>query len=376
MVIKYALMSQVTQFHNLSHIFISLIGAILLLAIYYNIRKRFYQVLEEGNTIKRVDKGLLYLSFGMLVWVFSGSWAFIANHFNFEETLSYQIGVNLLSTFNNLFWLLALYYVYDAPKFIYRNEKNVKIIATIIIVVASITLLLSFSLGTKIYYGVKLTSIPDVLLTTFLCFLMAVSFFRTFMHRDLKLVAFIAVFAIFLLFISQLSDVFTQLNNNFFNHLIRVITKTSLVAVFLVLATSWVIQLAHTPKPNEMKISFLDWSLIELTIPSKGIINEKIDFGSKTTQYKNLLNFAFKRKYMLANEQSIKVCYGGEIKSQTYVTRIIDNINAILQLPQDSKLERKDIITFIGESKYRLRILPQNIFIEEALLNEFKKNKS
>ena len=78
---------------------------------------------------------------------------------------------------------------------------------------------------------------------------------------------------------------------------------------------------------------------------------------------------------MVADEQSIEVCYGGEIKSQTYVTRIIDNINVILQLPQDSKLERKDIITFIGESKYRLRILPQNIFIEEALLNEFQKNK-
>lgn len=53
-------MSEVTQFHNLSHIFISFIGAVLLLAIYYNIRKRFYSVLEDGNGIKRVDKGLLY----------------------------------------------------------------------------------------------------------------------------------------------------------------------------------------------------------------------------------------------------------------------------------------------------------------------------
>ncbi|CAM1349025.1 MULTISPECIES: hypothetical protein [Tenacibaculum] len=366
-------MSEVTQFHNLSHIFISLIGAVLLLAIYYNIRKRFFSVLEDGNGIKRVDKGLLYFSFGMLVWVFSGSWGLIANYFNFQDTLSYQIGINILSTINNLFWLLALHYVHDAPKFIYRNEKNVKIISIIIIIAASLTLLLSFIIGTNIYYGIKLVGIPDFLLTTFLCYLMGVSFYRTFMHRDLKLVAVISIIAIFLLFISQFSDVFTVLNNDFFNQLIRIITKTSLVSVFLVLATSWVIQLANTPKPNEMKIKFLDWSLVELTIPSKGIIAEKIDFGSKTTQYKNLLNFAYKRKFNEVNKQSIVVSYGGEIKSQTYLTRIIDNINVILQLTDENKLERKDLITFIGESKYRLRIIPEHIFVDEALLEEYKK---
>lgn len=247
-------MSEVTQFHNLSHIFISFIGAVLLLAIYYNIRKRFYSVLEDGNGIKRVDKGLLYFSFGMLVWVFSGSWGLIANYFKFQDTLMYQIGINIVSTINNLFWLLALHYVYDAPKFIYRNEKNVKIISIIIIIVASLTLLLSSVIGNNIYYGVKIVGVPDFLLTTFLCYLMGISFYRTFRHRDLKLVAFISVIAIFLLFFSQFSDIFIHLNNYFFNHLVRIITKTSLVSVFLVLATSWVIQLANTPKPNEMKM--------------------------------------------------------------------------------------------------------------------------
>lgn len=366
-------MNEVTQFHNLSHICISLIGAVLLLAIYYNIRKRFKAVLEEGNSIKRVDRGLLYLSFGMLVWVVSGAWAFIANYFMFETTARYQIGVNILSTINNLFWLLALYYVYDAPKFIYRNEKNVKIIAIIIIVVATITLLLSSMVGNEVFYGIKFASLPDVLLTTFLCFLMGISFYRTFMHRDLKLVAFISLVAITLLFVSQLSDVFVSLNDNFTNQLIRIVAKTSLVSVFLVLGTSWVIQLASMPKPNEMKIQFLDWSLIQLTIPSKGIINEKIDFGSKTTQYKNLLNFAYKRKYLDAYKQSIVVNSGGEIKSQTYLTRIIDNINSILSLDEDNKLERKDLITFIGESKYRLRILPEYISFDSALLKEFER---
>jgi hypothetical protein len=132
-----------------------------------------------------------------------------------------------------------------------------------------------------------------------------------------------------------------------------------------------VIQLAHTPKPNEIRIKFLDWSLIQLSVPSKGIYEQKIDFGSKTTQYKNLLNFAYKRKFAEASNQSIIVNSGGEIKSQTYLTRIVENINSILQLEENNRLERKDLITFIGESKYRLRILPEHIIIDEALLEEF-----
>lgn len=125
----------------------------------------------------------------MLVWVISDIWAYVAGYFNFTETSSYQIGVNILSIINNLFWLLALYYVYDAPKFIYQNEKNVKIIGIIIVAVASLTMLLFFFIGNEIYYSVKIAAVPDVLLTTFLCYLMGISFFRTFMYRGLKLVA-------------------------------------------------------------------------------------------------------------------------------------------------------------------------------------------
>lgn len=367
-------MNQLTQFHNLSHIFISFIGAMLLFAIYYNIQKRFKTVLEEGVVFKRVDKGLLYLAFGMLVWVLSGIIAYTVNHFHVEKTLWYQVTINLVSTLNNLFWLLALYYVNEAPKFIYRNEKNVRLISGVIILTAVLTIAATFLVGDKTINGIKLIAIPDVTLTTFLCLLMGVSFFKTFMQRGLKLVAFIAVSAIFLLFISQLSDLFIYMGTDFINQLIRIVAKTSLVSVFLVLATSWVIQLANTPKPNEMKIHFLDWSLLKLTIPSKGIYNEKIDFGSKTTQYKNLLLFAIRRKFNDALEQNIIVNSGGEIKSQTYLTRIIDNINSILELEDENKLERKDLITFIGESKYRLRILPEHINIDEALLAEFNRD--
>ncbi len=96
-----------------------------------------------------------------------------------------------------------------------------------------------------------------------------------------------------------------------------------------------------------------------------------IEFGSKTTQYKNLLKFAIRRKFGGETYQSILISLGGEIKNQTYLSRIIDNMNEILSLKEDQKLDRKDLFTFIGQGQYRLRILPENITIDETLLNEF-----
>ncbi len=38
------------------------------------------------------------------------------------------------------------------------------------------------------------------------------------------------------------------------------------------------------------------------------------------------------------------------------------------------KLDRRDLFTFIGESKYRLRIVPNNISIDKTLLEEFSES--
>jgi hypothetical protein len=171
--------------------------------------------------------------------------------------------------------------------------------------------------------------------------------------------------------VSILPDAFPDLYRDFTKDLIKITAKTSFIAITLVLATSWVIQLANTPKPNEMMISFMDWSLIKITIPSKKVFGATIEFGSKTTQYINLFKFAIRRKYGNEAVQSILIGLGGEINNQTYLSRIIDNINEILELEEDQKLDRKDLFTFIGQGKYRLRIIPENIKIDETLLREF-----
>lgn len=367
-------MKEVALFHSLAHSCTAFIGAILLLAIWYNIRKRFKNRLEEEDAPKRVDKGLLYLSLALFVWVGSGLWGwFRLILIAVDSSTVYLIGVSLFSTLNNLFILLALFYFSHAPAFIYKNQKNISKIIGLILVVMVLTIGLNIGLPPN-DSQLHLAALPDLLLSGFLSYLLLYSLYKTFMDRGLQVVAIVAALSVVLMFGSQLPEVFLSLNNGFTNNLIKLIAKTSLIAIFLVLATSWVIELASKPRPSEMMLEFLDWSLVKITIPSKGIYTQVIDFGAKTTQYKNLLKFALRRKWGEGPTQCILVGGAGELSNQTYLSRIIDNCNTILQLEAEEQLERRDIFTFIGNGQYRLRMLPQHIIIEQILLEEFSKS--
>jgi hypothetical protein len=365
-------MADVVRFHILAHILISFTGALLLLAIWYNISDRFKQILQEDNSPKRVDKGLLYLSLSIFVWVVAGCWAYVGNGYQFSQALYFKTGNNLFSIANDLFLFMALCYADHAPQFIHKHKRNSNRIIALIFVIGLLTCLLPSILGEyNEMHGVRISALPDLILSGFLTFLLIVTFYKTFANRGLKIVAFISVVAIVFIFVSILPDAFPDLYDDFTKDLIKITAKTSFIAITLVLATSWVIQLANTPRPNEMMISFMDWSLVKITIPSKKVFGATIEFGSKTTQYINLFKFAIRRKYGSEVAQSILVGLGGEINNQTYLSRIIDNMNEILQLEEDQKLERKDLFTFIGQGKYRLRIIPENIKIDETLLREF-----
>lgn len=365
-------MTDLTKFHALSHIFISLIGSILLLALWYNIIKRFKQILQDEDSKQRVDKGLLYLGLSIFVWVISGCLTYVKYLFSPFELTYYNAINNFISIINDFFLLLALFYFDDAPGFIYKNKRNISTITLVVFITSGLTFFLQMLLQDKNeMYNIRISAIPDFILSGFLTFLLMVAFYRTFVNRDMKVVAFISSIVIVLVFVSILPDVFLNLYSDFVKNLIKIIAKTSFIAISLVLATSWVIQLASTPKPSEMAIKFIDWSLIKITIPSKGIYDTTIEFGSKTTQYRNLLKFAIRRKFGGEASQSILISLGGEIKNQTYLSRIIDNINEIIPLTDDQKLDRRDLFTFIGQGYYRLRVIPENILIDETLLCEF-----
>lgn len=367
-------MTELNQFYILAHIGISFIGALLLLALWYNINKNFKRLLVEDDNQKRLDKGLVYISMSIFVWVISGLWVLFTASQGLTGGIVHQIGINLLSTLNNLFLLLALFYFVEAPAFLYQNPKNVRRIIIGILLLAGISVTLALFYKNEPVWGMKLGNLPDFILSGFLSIILLITLFKTFHRRSLEIVAFISVISILLMFTSQLAEVFVGLEHAFSNNLIKIVAKTSLIATFLVLATTWVIALANTPSQDEMSLQFTDWSQVRMTIPSKNIINQQIDFGSKLIQFKNLLKFAVRRKHGQGTEQCIAVNNAGEIKSQAYLSRIVDNLNEILELQDDRKLERKDLFTFVGQSQYRLRFLPENIQLDEALLDEFVKD--
>lgn len=362
------------QFYLITEFLISLIGGFLLLAIWLMVQQKFKQKLTSEISIKRFDKGLLFISFSVFVWAISSLLILIFNTYTINNwiTLIFQ---NMLSILNSLFLILALYYFDNSPKYLYNNKKSTKIILIFFIGLSIISLLLALFFGETIKtYGFRCNTIPDLILSTVLTWFLIFSLYKTFYNRYMKSVAIIAVISIVVLYISQVPYVFNFESYLFLIDLTKLIAKTTLIFVFLVLGTSWVIELSQLPEATSMKINFTNWNIIELSIPSKNILNQTINFGNKTTQFNNLLKFAIRRKFASDENMCIEVYNGGEILSQTYLSRIIDNINAILELENENKISRNDFFTFIGQAKYRLRFLPDSIEINQSLLLEFAGN--
>ena len=364
------------EFYLLSEIFISLIGAILLLAIWSAVQRYFKNKLSHEIRVKRIDKGLLYLSMSLFVWSASASVTLLSQNVSNSEWIL-LISQNIFSILNSLFLILAIFYFDHAPFYLYNNEKNARkaIVLLIGLSVVSFVLALVFN-DTTNTYGLRFSVIPDLLLSFILSLFLGISLFRTFLHRKMKVVSGVAMVVIILLFVSQLPQAFHIESLGFYNDLIKIAAKTGLISIFLVLGTSWVMELAQTPNIVTMKIHFTDWNQVTISIPSKGIDNRRVEFGSKTTQFNNLLKFAIRRKYAQEREMCIEVSSGGEIPSQTYLSRIVDNINDILELEGEDRLNRNDLFTFIGQAKYRLRFIQKYIEIDPALLNEFIHNQN
>ncbi len=362
------------QFYLFTEFLIALIGGFLLLAIWLVVQKKFRNKLTSEISIKRFDKGLLFISLSVFVWALSSLLILIFNTYNISNWFTI-ISQNMFSILNSMFLILALYYFDNSPNYIYNNKKSTKRIIAFFVILSITSLGLALFFGETINTkGIRYNTIPDVLLSAILTWFLVFSLYRTFYNRNMKSVAIIAVLSIVVLFLTQIPFVFNFGNYSFLIDLTKLVAKTTLIFVFLVVGTSWVLELAQLPEATTMKINFIDWNKIELSIPSKNIINQKIDFGKRTTQFNNLLKFAIRRKFAPENEMCIEVYNGGEILSQTYLTRIIDNINDILNLKEDTKLNRNDFFTFIGQAKYRLRFLPEHIIVNSVLQQEFIHN--
>ena len=361
-------------FYLLSEAFISFIGGVLLLAIWLAIQRSFSHKLSHEISVKRVDKGLLYLSLSVFVWSVLAVFMYLGLYFQYDKW-SVRLVQNAFSILNSLFLILALFYFDNAPAYLYNNPRSTRRIIWFLIGLSVVSTLLAVSYGDVLdSSGIRYSLMPDLVLSAVLSYFLMAALYRTFINRQMFVVAGISVLVIVLLFLSQLPDFFSMQAYGAYGDLIKIIAKTALISIFLVLGTSWVLELSLIPDITHMRIAFTDWNQIVLSIPAKDIIEAPVEFGKKTTQFNNLLKFAVRRKYAPEEEMCIEVHAGGEIHSQTYLSRIVENINEILALEGDSRLHRNDLFTFIGQGRYRLRFLAEHIAIDAALLTEFSHN--
>jgi hypothetical protein len=362
------------EFYLLSEIFIAAIGGLLLLAIWSVIQRQFKKQLSHETPVKRVDKGLIYLSLSLFTWSLSGTITYV-NELTSLSDWAVLISQNIFSILNSLFLILALFYFDHAPTYIYNNKKYALRIILLLIILSVLSLVLALIFNDHINtYGTRISAVPDLILSALLSWFLMSSLYKTFKERQMSIVSTISIATIVLLFISQLPQAFHLESLDFTSDLIKIIAKTGLISIFLVLGTTWVIELSQTPNVTHMKIHFTDWNQLNISIPSKGIIDKTVEFGNKTTQFNNLIKFAIRRKHAPEKDMCVEVHSGGEIQSQTYLSRIVENINDILVLTDDDKLRRNDLFTFIGQGKYRLRFIPEFIQIDAALLKEFVHN--
>ena len=157
--------------------------------------------------------------------------------------------------FNSLFLILTLFYLDHAPDYLYNNKKNISkvIISLIGLSVLSFILAVLFN-DTINTNGIRYSAIPDLLLSAIVSWFLLISLFKTFKEREMSVVSYISAVSIILIFCSQLPQVFHVESVMFYNDLIKIIAKTGLISIFLVLGTSWVIELSQTPNVTYMKI--------------------------------------------------------------------------------------------------------------------------
>src|SRR4030095_9590499 len=108
-----------------------------------------------------------------------------------------------------------------------KHKRNRDRIIVIIFIIALVTCTLPLLLGNNNeMHGVRISALPDLILSGFLTFLLIVTFYKTFATRGLKIVGVISVIVVVFIFVSVLPDAFPDLYDDFTKDLIKITGKT------------------------------------------------------------------------------------------------------------------------------------------------------
>ena len=349
----------VGNFYAYTQIVICLLATLVLFSIWRKIRYAGPEKKVE-DYIKR-DYGLVWIALAMFSWAFIPIIEiFLKNFgeiFKFKDTLRI-----ILSTFNDFFLLLAVSFFEYGPKKEYKifnkdiSWTKLVLIGTTIFLISELSTINKditiFNRGYNLAYG------TNILLTLITFIFLGISLIKTFWKRDFKPVSIFTCLALLIAFLSQLPYIYPFIpQEGYIDFFIRLNYKLSFIPIFFALAISWYVERVYLTKMDKIYLKFAGqidgkWTIF-LTIPG---LYENKEIHLIGYLHEALLKLAVARKKDQRSE-------GGwlgleELYYYAYITKLCNS----LRLSQRNILIENDY-----RGKYRLRIAPDNIEINEEL---------
>jgi hypothetical protein len=252
--------------------------------------------LQIQRNINPDDRGYRYLSLGVLMWVIP-SVIYLIYSSNHPVA---KLGAIASSTINNGFFLYALFFFDFAP----RKSKWLPFFQSksswrrFVLVSCSIALAIEAIFGIVLNdaYG-HLAYYPDIALSLFTILLIGITFVVSFIRRKLTWFAWLSVFVLLILAITQFFTFFGNWAAPGIERLIHIGSHIGLITISIASALGWVVEKSGIPNVRNMKLVFGDIKdeklIVTVTIDSSF---EKEDVKFSSAVYLSFLKFAVRKK--------------------------------------------------------------------------------
>jgi len=319
------------------------------------------------------DPALLWLGLAYSVWSFDAAVATMGWPIYLSDYLR-----PVLSSFNSSFFLLAMIYFDYGPNPFkdLQGQADSRRRTSASIAVIGVTVTAMFLADWMISIAnVRETFIPDFVLSIVTTTLIAVVMFRSFRHRDFKLIAFVSPIPIVALMLLQIPEIILDLRivSTELRYAIHLSSCSTLALLFLVLVVSDLHAESRLPQSSKLKLTFTGEKNEEgryaviLELPEKGKVVGRLT----PIPHLKLLVFALLVKRLDAADRAIwrvnkKNSQESNMRFGDFT--ITHNDPSTLAKAFGEEEEPRTIFDNVSQGWYRLAVEKENITIAPSLL--------
>jgi hypothetical protein len=350
--------------YYLGLIVISVFSALALFSIWRHI-------LSHGPIKGKKDYGLAYLAGAMGIWTVMGVWGFLGST---VLPLNFEVGLSLLSTLNNLFYMLAIQHFDYSPGWLRQRWWQSAVLSIAgLVAISTLTLLwYSYTKDIALNEAINLLWWPDVFFSFLTIFALCIGFWCSFYYRGYKFLAWLSAFAMAIIFLVQLPEISSFLKN-LLGEGEQWLTLSSyglLMMLCFALATSWGVEEFSLPQPMHIRLLFEGKDKYSWVVHLK-IRDQRFTVLLSPMNFKNLLLFAVRR---IDSPENGWVHLDDELNSYNYFRRILIDfskpwieVNHAGENNESIQAIRRILFEYRNPGQYRLKIEPSNLNFGESL---------